>query len=856
MAGFKRVFSQFPGFNILGNIESINTIDVPPPASPLGAGVGVVCVVGEFENGPLDTPLQVFGGADFGTKFGGFGFTYDGVTNQLPVAVRSAGADNDNFWAGNGVLSTRNKRFAGLIVVRVDNSPGDVEFNRLACLVGGPPTYDLADGDTFVVSLDGGGPTVVTFNGAKATLLGAGAVFPTGFVGNETLELSIDGGPTQFVVFEAADQTIAQVINRINSATANIIAFDVGGQIELRSLIEGYSATIEVIGGSAAVPLGFPAAPVAQETQVIINANSPPHGLFTLRTSLVVAGVLTDFDADYTAAAADTTTQIRDALLNAALGLGVPGVNFAAGPGDTIVVTGDLNVDYTVSIPAQPDPGLPDVSFVVSIVGVFTKGFGTGNVARLDLVSAGEAQAIIGAIPGVAVDLTPEGNLRICNTATPATGSILIDAISTAAPKMGFTLALTVFANEGMDVTIPAGTRVRDTVNDALWVTLEDITTVENVGGPYPAKVRPGVDDDTTPTAPAGSITQIVGSLEAGFSVTNNAALSRLTDTQMDVRYAAAVDSTIDVSGVPEAINIIYSARSSEQIGLKLRSNAIEATATGHKARKAIFGPPLGTSQADAESAAGIGVGNVGREQRVFYTFPGLITFIPEIAAKGELGGPGFTEDGIIQQKSDGFYASVASILPPEDNRGQQLSDTNYGPLQALGLENAYNKELGGIGLTIQNYIQFKASGIIAPRNDRTAGLVFQSDVTSVNPSTQPNLVDAKRRFMGDFIIDSLSEIASGYVKKLNTPIRRRALFSACNSFLELLLSPNQPEGARIEAYNVVDDTTAEQRALGFQIYNVAVRIFPSLDFIIFRTTIGTTVDVSEIGSDLNQPGG
>ncbi len=853
MAGFRRYFVTNPGFNILGNIESVNVIDQPPPAAPLGAGVGVTCVIGEFERGPLNTPLRVFGGSDFGEKFGTLGFTYDGVTEQLPVAVRSAGANNDNFWAGNGFLSTRNKRFAGLICVRVDNSPGDVTFERLACLTGGAAPYTLQNGNTVVVSLDGGPVAVATFLGAKATLLGAGAVFPTGFIGGETLEISVDGNPTQFIQFQASDQTIGQVINRINGAAASIVAFDVGGQIELRSLLEGYSATIEVIGGDAAVPLGFPAAPVAQERQIVINSNGG-GGLFTLRTEVVVAGVLTAFDADYTADPADTTTIIRDALLNAALAAGAPGVNYTAGAGDTIDVVGDLNVAFTLTVPNQPDPGAPDVSNNPISAGTFTKGFGTGNVARLDRVSGGEAATIIGAIPNVSVDFDPDQNIRLCNTATPLTGTILVDAISTAALALGLPVATIARATEGEEFTIFSGTRVRDTTNGFFWVTLEDTVVTANNPGPYNLKVRPGLDNDTTPTANPGDITEVVGSLPEGFAVSNSQALSRLNDTQMDARYLEAIESTIDVSGVPFEINIQYSARSTEQIGLKLKTNAVDATASGHRARKAIFGPPLGTALDVAQGDAGVGVGNIGREQRLFYTFPGFVTFVPEIGEKGLLGGPGFTEDGVIQMKADGFYASVASILPPEENRGQQLTDTNYGPLNVAGLEDAYNKELGGIGLTIQNYIAFKGDGIIAPRQDRVAGFVFQSDVTSVNPDTQPNLVDAKRRFMGDFIIDSIGDIAQNYVKKLNTPIRRRALQSAINGFLEQLLSPNQPEGSRIADFNVVDDTTEEQRAQGIQIYDIAVRIFPSLDVIVLRTTIGTTVNVEEIGSDLDRP--
>jgi len=480
---------------------------------------------------------------------------------------------------------------------------------------------------------------------------------------------------------------------------------------------------------------------------------------------------------------------------------------------------------------------------------VLTVGVGTGNVARLDLVSNAEVISILNALTGILADQNSAGRVRVCATTTPATGSLLLLLTSTAATALGFTAGVTVQAATGTSSTIPAGTRLRDSVTQAVWVTLEDIEVAADDGGPYTAKVRPGVDDDTAPTSAIGDISEILDTLDDGFVVENLAAVSRLNGTQMDVRYLDAIDSTIDVSGVPYDINIMFSARASERIALKLRENALNATASGHRARKAIVSPLLATSRADAKGSTGLGVGNVGREQRVFYLFPGLTTFIPEIASKGLAGGPGFTADGVINVKSDGFYASVASILPPEENRGQQLSDTNYGPMNALSLEDAYNKEQGGIGLTIDDYIDFKASGIIAPRTDRTAGTIFQSDVTSVNPAVQPALVDAKRRFMGDFIIDSLEDIGVQYVKKLNTPVRRRAFLATVSGFLERLRSPNQPETSRLEAYRVVDSTTPDLRAQGFQILSVGVRLFASMDFIVFQTTVGTTVDVEEIGT-------
>lgn len=60
---------------------------------------------------------------------------------------------------------------------------------------------------------------VLRIGAAPATMLATGGTYPTGFVGAETFEFAIDG-TTVSVVFEAADQTVTDVINRINAAVA------------------------------------------------------------------------------------------------------------------------------------------------------------------------------------------------------------------------------------------------------------------------------------------------------------------------------------------------------------------------------------------------------------------------------------------------------------------------------------------------------------------------------------------------------------------------------------------------------------------------------------------------------------
>jgi len=732
MAGFRRVFNSFPGFNVLGNIESINVIDIPPPAIPLGAGTIVCACIGEFEDGPVNTPIQVFGGSDLSDTFGALGFTKGGAPSLYPVAQRSAGASQP--WEGNGFIALRNKRFAGLIIVRVDSSAGEVTFAKNASLTGAVGPYSMTSGDTVDVEINGGAAVTATFTAARAVKAGAAGTFPTGFLGGETLEIKVDGGPTQVVVFTAAAQTNSQVVAEINAQTASDIAVVNGAEVDLRSIVAGTAGTIEVVGGTGAATIG----------------------------------------------------QLAGAAL------------------------------------------------------------GSGNVANIAQVQASEAATILDALVGVGAGVV-DGRLRIFNSSTPGTGTIEVSAVTGTATALGLTVGLLVSAAAQVDATVPAGTLLRDTATQTLWLTTETATV--RGGGPFSFKVRPAIDTDSAPTAALGTITQVVDVLPDVWTVTNAAAISRLSNVQMDQRYADAFAATIGINGAPVIIDEAFSARATATIHRTGRENAVEATRSGHRPRKFVAAPPIGTSRTDALASSGIGVG-ANRDERVFYAFPGGSTLIPEIARVGNdaaARGPGFTADGVIDVKADSYYASVRSLLPPEENAGQRLSDTPVGALNLLSLEAAYDPERGGIGLTIDDYINFKANGVIALRADRTAGLVFQSDVTSVNPAIDPSLADAKRRYMGDFLIASFADISASYVKKLNTPSRRRAFLSTLESFLEILRSPNQPEASRIEAFSVVDDTTAELRSLGFQVVNIKVRLFASIDSIVLRTEVGTTVTIDQI---------
>lgn len=93
-----------------------------------------------------------------------------------------------------------------------------------------------------------------------ATLQAVGGVYPTGFVGGEKLRLQIDN-EVQTVTFQATDQTLLDVIARINSVFGPLpsigvpVAFDSGGQLLIRSKKTGRWAFVVVMvpGTDAAV---------------------------------------------------------------------------------------------------------------------------------------------------------------------------------------------------------------------------------------------------------------------------------------------------------------------------------------------------------------------------------------------------------------------------------------------------------------------------------------------------------------------------------------------------------------------------------------------------------------------------
>lgn len=854
MAGFIRRFTSDPGQEVIQQIEGVVIIDREPPGAIQGADSGVVCCVGEFEDGPFDTPTEVLTGTDLANQFGGFGYTYDGVVANNPSARSrlSDGAIVKEYWNGNGFMALTNKRFSRLMVARVDTTVGEVQFTRNACVTGGQAfTYGLVTGQILALAVNS-----VDGEFSPARITSVAGTYPTGFAGGETISIAVDGASATVVTFLVADQTIDQVINRINFVLGYTAASrgTTANTIVLRSQLEGTSSEIEITavsGASVTTATGF------SVTAAVNGTNNASTATFTGTPAVDTSGAGT-YPSTFTGGETMNVTidQGTDRQI------GPVDIVFQAGDQTQAQVVSRINtvLGYTAAVDAGGGvttitgrvggtSGNVIVNSIAAAV-VTATGFaagtvnGAGNVGNIAQVTFNEIKTIVEAgITGTRVEQNASGNLRICSTSTTTTGfteaSITVTS-GTTATGLGFTIETSGVATDtitgGEASTIPAGTRVTNGVTE--WVTARTTQVTAGNPGPYTVRVRPSLDDGTALGATTGQVNTVVAAIAGdAFTVTNLTALTvALTESQIDAAYVVALNSTLNSNAVTKEANIIFSARQSNAIRTNLRTNVLQASSEGLAGRVTTIRPPLKTTRAQARSTSlqpGVGA---YRDQRVFYAFPGATTFVPQIAARGLAGGDGFTADGLVDTGFDAWLASLMSNLPPEENPGQLTSFMTA--IQAIESGNTDVQDM-----KIDDYKAFKSAGIAALRIDDGTPIV-QSAKTSVNPTTFPNLQNIARRRMADFIQDSIAPRLKAFNKKGNTRERRALVLGEIEAFMNELLSPNNPSAQRIDSFltDAKSVNTPESIAAGTFRIRLKTRTLSSLDFIVLDTEIGENV--------------
>lgn len=857
----KVVTKSFPTVAQLGELERIWIVDNVVGESPLGDGEMAVLAVGETENGYTFrtgsdgalyrgggnfSPIFVYSAADRYSKFGRLGFTKETGPSQGAVARRSGG---NVAWNGNLYVLESGWKFNRYIICRVDNSAGTVTFRRHAAIKGGKGTFDLEPGDTVTFQRNGVTNVVITFNAAVATIVGVGGTFPTLFTGGETLVIQVDDDAPKTIIFTSAEQSLANVVDYINDVMAATVASTSGGQLALSSVIRGKAGRIQVLGGTSLATLGHVDTPIADQwTFTVTNVTA---GLYRIRYQAYVDGALTNFDATYTAGGGETTTQLRDLLLTNGGSTGfnditnADGVTPAAGAGATLTITGSDNVQIVAaSVVTEPAPG--DITVAHNQVGQFTDMYGSGNVNNIDEVTAAEAAVLIDAGANLGAYVDSDGYLWAADTGTPISGTL--QATAGVYESLGFDGELA-SAGSGAKVTIPAGTRVEDSTTGVTWCTLEDYET-ETTGGGFDLKVRPWEDLDTA-IASASSGIDTVTDMPLGFwSVTNASSVTRLSKTQLDLRYKEALERTLDANSPAAVARIVISARSSANIDSYLLQNVKDASAAGMLApRRAIFGPPVGTAISTAISDAGLGVG-YNRDDRRIYTFPGIRKLVPEIATATSSNGVGFNDSGIVETPAVALYAFMRARLPAEKSCGENPLYNEIGSLNGYGfqgIESAYDATLGGSSLVSPNYVQFKALGITAITKVPGQGYLFQSDLSSVDPDLDKARSPASRGFLVDEVAIGLWKVGVPYKDTLTSPANVQGLLSEVESYLARLKAEGQPDRQRIYDFAVALESSEDDLKNGFLILKVEVQRFAHTKAIVYNLNLKpAAINVSE----------
>lgn len=589
---------------------------------------------------------------------------------------------------------------------------------------------------------------------------------------------------------------------------AQTLVLDIGGG-PVTATFNAAAATKNSSAGS--YPTGFAG---GEHVQFVIDAGtSQPLG---------------PFDVFFTAA--DQSQAQVVARLNAAAGYNA----FAVSGGNVTTFTGRVRgTSGNVQILAQDAAVGTKVGFNTTVQA------GTGNVANIDKVTFAEVKAIVeAAVAGTLVERGSSSNrLRVSAT----TGPTIQATVASTATAFGFTLGQVAAAAIPTTGVIPAGTRVRN-AGGAEWVTMQTVVVTAGQAGPFSVKVRPGTDDGSAASANAGTVNVLPFPVPTlAFSVTNPLPLSAaLTEAAIDAAYATAIDATLNPNAVTKSASIIFSARQSNAVRLKLRSNVQVASSSGLQGRTTPISPPLGTSRAVAKSATtqpGVGA---YRDQRVDYCFPGWNTTVPQIATMGLAGGAGFTADGAIDTRSDAWLASVLSQLAPEENPGQQTT--------FMSLVNSIEVNNPDVqAMNINDYIAFKAAGICAPILDDGVA-TFESGVTSVDPVVNQGLVNIGRQRMADFIEDSISIATKPFIKKKMTKLRRAQLFGEVNGFLHGLKGKENEGTQRIADYSIdaKSPNTPDTLALGIFRMRILVQTLPDFLDVVYDVTVGENVDVSQ----------
>lgn len=299
------------------------------------------------------------------------------------------------------------------------------------------------------------------------------------------------------------------------------------------------------------------------------------------------------------------------------------------------------------------------------------------------------------------------------------------------------------------------------------------------------------------------------------------------SSSQFTTLYTNALAALLRDEQPINQITMVVSARCSDDINTAVLTHVEKASAYG-RGRVCVLSPPL-SDVTLASAISGTGSVTSYRDKRAIFCWPGVRAYVPQaLNVSVTLGDATTTTDGIIDEPSNMWMASLMSNLPPEHNPAQIADPVPTLTQAVLGFQRASS----AISLTIQDYMQLKAAGVAAPSFDSDLGMAFQSGVTTSLTTGETTIL---RQRMSDFIGDSIASLLKPYQKMPLTETRKNAMASVVRAFLKGLV-----DGERITAFALDEKSgnTADKLALGIFTLISKVQLTPSGDYIVVMSEV------------------
>ena len=349
-----------------------------------------------------------------------------------------------------------------------------------------------------------------------------------------TLQIQVNGGATQTVVFNTADfttigaATAQEVIDAITADTTGIDGIAVSGFIRIFSELDGSGSSIRVVGGSAFEALGFSQELVKgfnpSRSAKIINATNETYDLSSSPTLFIAVDgggsqTVTFVDSDFGSAAIGNITAIAASLL----AVGVDTDTFVLDDGVNPAVTFVFDDDASVVASPTLRPILHN---------------GTQSASQM----RGLIVAAINAAPTLAI------------TASPAAAEEVTDLVNDATGVAGNVAIAEAVSNAGFLVTGMAG-GVADAPTVATAIQVAKAINAVLVGGvAYEVAGKVQIESLTAGTNSQIEVTGGSANVELGYTLSDpkagtngDAVLGR--DVETDSEFRLRRESLLRISG-------------------------------------------------------------------------------------------------------------------------------------------------------------------------------------------------------------------------------------------------------------------------------------------------------------------